>query len=327
MSNTDVSLKHRSSFELYSTNEKGDPLGEAANLVVGWFLQKEERWDGSPIVADYKAHGANPLFWNYAMPEDYAGGPYEDDRWPAIACASETNDEGQIAWWVVEYDEPDANHDNRRWHSTVALERIENNGCRVSIEVTCRQPKNASEPMPDIMAAPALVRSILDLPWYVGKIGTTQLRTVPHKLSVQTFDYFASSLVDPERTVPLVLFCTGFSGSVPEHAKQLARRAIGTANVYILDWSNEELRAKEQALFARGTNAGEYACPRSSCRIYMPGINLEDHNGSLAHPSYNREALDKLRASEFANTVARSFVPEQPVPTIASMRAARASQE
>lgn len=314
------SLKHRSSFDLYSTNGEGDPFGAAADLVVGWLLQKEEHWDGSPIVADYERHGANPLFWNYAMPEGYQGGDYADDQWPALACASTTDDEGEVNAWVVEYDEPDTEHADRRWHTTIALERTQDDGCRVSTEVVCRRVEESDDPLPDIMAAPALIRSVLDLPWYVGKQGTTQLRTVPHKLSVQTFEYFVASLTDHERTVPLVLFCTGFNGKVPEHAKQLARRAIATANVYILDWSNDELRTKVQELFQRGTNAGEYACPRSSCRVYMPGIDLTDHNGSINHPSFNREALEAQRPSEFANTLAKGFAPAEPVLSIAALK-------
>lgn len=318
MTNPHARLKHRSNFNLYSINGEGDPFNAAAQLVIEWVVQKELAYGSSPVVDDLQKKSF-PKAWNYFMPEDYRGGDYEEDRWPALACMSWRDEEGNLERWIVEYDEPDASHDDRRWHTTVCLERGVNESCLVQIESVCRPLFEGGEPLPETIAAPALVRNLIDLPWYVAKKGSTQLQTVPHKMSGQTFEHFKTALLNAERECPLVLFCTGYDGKIPEAAKQLARRALGTANVYVLDFSNDELREKVQELFKRGTPAGEYNCPRSSCRMYLPGIDLTDHNKSMSHESWNREMLQAIHPSKFAETLARRFIPNTPVPTIASV--------
>lgn len=315
-------LKHRSEFDLMSLKEDGDPFVTAAGLVVDWFVQKEQAYDGSPIVEDFDGRRVFPQAWDYAMPEDYCGGDFSADNWPALACASVRDDAGKVTRWVMEYDEPDARHDDRRWHTVVCLDRTSDEVCHVGVQSVCRPLGNCSEELPPTVAAPALVRAIVDLPWYVARAGSTQIQTVPNKLSPQTFEHFKDALVDPERKIPLVLFCTGYDGKMPEAAKQLARRALGTANVYVVDWSNDELRELVQNLFKRGTAAGEYACPKGSCRMYMPGIDLENHNASMSHESWNREALAAIHPSQFAERLARRFLPSRPVTTIATMNEA-----
>ncbi len=309
-------LKHRSCFDLYGLQKGCDPFQRAAELVCSWLIEKESCYESSPIVDDFAGKSAFPQAWNYAMPEDYQGGDYNDDRWPALACKAWRDDLDRITCWIVEYDEPDTSHDDRRWHTTICLEPQDNGSCRVGIQIACRPLDPDAEPLQISAAAPALVRSIIDLPWYMAKIDPTQLFTVPHKLSSQTFDDFERALTDPERAIPLVLFCTGLNGNMPDQAKQLARRALGTTNVYVLDWSNEELRDKLQSLFKRGTAAGEYACPKSSCRMYMPGIDLTDPNHSMSHELWDRKALDAMPASKFAERHARRFMPATPIPTI-----------
>ena len=284
--------------------------------MIDWLVQKELQYDGSPIVEDLDRRDPFPLAFDYHMPESYQGGDYNEDQWPAVACASQYDEDGALVRWIMEYDEPDAKHDDRRWHSTVCLERMggrsgdadgdevegstEPEACHVMMQTTCRPLANATEPLPDTIAAPALLRSFINLPWYVAKGGTTQLQTVPNKLSPQTFVHFSEALTDPGRKIPLVLFSTGYDGKIPEQAKQLARRALGNANVYVLDWSNEELREQVQTLFERGTSAGEYACPRSSCRMYMPGVDLSD-----PHHSHVARELEPRGAREAAPLAVR----------------------
>lgn len=312
-------LKHRSFFDLRPIQDDGDAFIAAARLVMDWVLQKEEEGYGSSPVVDDIGARPFPRAWCYSMPGDYLGGDYGADRWPALACDSARDADGDVVRWVMEYDEPDAGHDDRRWHTTVSLERGPEGSCRTAVQSMCRPLPSCTEPLPDTVAAPALVRSLVDLPWYVARAGSTQVQTVPNKLSPQTFEGFAASLTDPGRGLPLVLFCTGLDGKVPEQAKQLARRALGTCNVYVLDWSVTELREQEEDLFRRGTPADEYACPKSSCRMYLPGVDLTNPNASRSHRSWSREELAAVHPSVFAERLARRFMPNVPVPDIASL--------
>ena len=312
-----VVLKHRAIFDVHPLNEDGDACRAVAQAVVDWLVEKESRFGSSPIADDLAGRRAFPKAWDYCNPREYRGGDYDADEWPALACASFDDEDGELHRWVMEYDEPDAGHDDRRWHTTVCLTRSGEASCHVAMETTCRPTRELAEPLPETVAAPSLLRSIICLPWFASKVGPTLLQAVPNKVSAQSFDDFAQALTDPERTLPLVLFCTGYDGKMPEQAKQLARRALGLANVYVIDWSNDELREKEQALFERGTAAGEYACPKSSCRMYVAGVDLTNHNASRQHESWNRAALDAVRPSQFAETIARRLIANEKVPTIA----------
>lgn len=319
--NPNARLRHRSSFELVrAEGSLRDPLSSAAGLVCEWVLSKESQYNGSPVIDDVEERGMLPMMWDYAMPEDYDGGDYDDDRWPALACASVRDFDGVVQAWVLEYDEPDANREERRWHTTVCLERIDSESCRVSIQSMCRTLDEGDDELPETIAAPSFVRGLIDLAGFTAKKGTTPLVCAPIKLRTQTFDQFASALVDPGREVPLVLFSTGYDGKVPEQAKQLARRALGIADVYILDWSDEPLRDMLLALFVRDEPSGQYACPRSSCRMYMPGVDLTDPNHSMGHESFTREVMAAQLPSRFAESLARRLISNTPVCDIAALR-------
>ena len=50
-------VKHRSRFTLHPASNEVDTLGEVANVMVGWLLSKESRWEDSPAVADFRSPG------------------------------------------------------------------------------------------------------------------------------------------------------------------------------------------------------------------------------------------------------------------------------
>ena len=317
MDEFDRRLRHRSAFELRAIDESCDPFMDAADAVVEWLVGKELRYDGSPIVDELGGpDDPFPRAWHFCMPEYYRGGDYDEDEWPAVACAVAHDEDGRVNRWAMEYDEPDANVEERRWHTIVYLESVSPEVCHVAVESMCRQPQDAPEELPETIAVPALVRTLIELPGCGAYIGGLRLFTAPYRLAPDTFDEFSGALVDPERTIPLVLFSTGFDGRTPEAAKQLARRAMGTANVYVLDWSNEDLRERLLHLFERGTAAGEYSCPRASARLYVPGVDLKDWRRSMRHESWNREQLAEFAPSKFGERLARRFLPNKMTPGV-----------
>ena len=314
-------LRHRSSFEMHRADGSGrDALQAVATVVVEWVLQKEASFNGSPVVEAVEEEGMFPLMWEFSTPGGYMGGDFDEDRWPALATDVRRDGAGEVACWVLEYDEPDANREMRRWHTTVCVERISADACRVSAQSMCRTYDEGDE-LPETIATPSFVRSVAELAGFTAKVGPTPLAIVPVKLRCETFGQFSSALTDPARTLPLVLFSTGYDGKIPEQAKQLARRALGTANVYILDWSDEPLRDMLLELFARDTPAGQYACPRSSCRIYQPGIDLTNPNRSMSHESFTREVMAAQVPSKFAEGLAKRFISTEVVADIASLEA------
>ena len=100
--NPNARLRHRSSFELKrAEGSLRDPLASAATSVCEWVLSKESMYNGSPVIDDVENRGMFPMMWEYAMPEDYRGGDYDEDRWPALATACVCDADDAIATWVL----------------------------------------------------------------------------------------------------------------------------------------------------------------------------------------------------------------------------------
>lgn len=302
------SFKHRSSFELYPTGSD-DAMYAVAEVVSSWILGKEREWDGSPIADDIERWGADVLLRGYNEPKAYNGGLYTEDRWPALACAALAGRSAGIPEaWAVEYDEPDANHPGRRWHTCVGLERLEDGACRVNTSVSLVILDGMEDAAGAVVTStPRFVRDILRLDGFEARVGDTPVFWAEKKLTATTFDEFKAALLDSRRELPVVLFCTGFNGRTPDHASQLARRMLGNLDVYVLDWSNDALRAMLDELFLKGTPAAQYSCLRGSARVYMPGVDLANPKGSSPHRYFHREDIENMRTSEFASLVAEAI--------------------
>ena len=311
MENDGLVVKHRSCFELHPTSGEVDTLGAVADLVVGWFLNKESRWDGSPAIADCEAQGG-PVFWDYSMPEDYAGG-LQDDFWPALATASRSDESGDITAWVMEYDEPDATYEGRRWHTLVSLERLGDDSCRVGIESVCRSMDGDPEGVAPSLAALPFSRDLLELDGCVARVGATVLEPTVCRLTTEDFGDFVAQVTNPERTLPYVLFCTNRDFGTAEYAKQLARRAIAVANVYILNHEDADLWERAVPFLS---SEGEPVTPEEvPCRIYLPGGETEDPDRIL---------FREYRPSSLANRMGRAFVYTGEIPTVACVRTTKA---
>lgn len=304
MEPADTNLKHRSCFDLHAAGEGIDPLGEVAEQVVGWFLGKEERWENSPAIADCEREGANPLFWNYTMPEGYAGGR-APDFWPALSTRSTFDEEGDIASWTVEYDEPDATYEGRRWHTATNVSRLEDGGCRITTEASCYLTEGAIEELAPSMATPPFVRNILGLESCTASLNGLRIYPTAQRLSDDNVDDFLAQAANPNRAVPLVLFSTDARYGAAEYAKQLIRRCMGTANVYILDRSNLPLSHRVEELLGSQVEMGIPAV----CHVLVGGKQAE---------AFGRADFASASPSECAYLLAREFIYQGEVPGTAT---------
>lgn len=301
-------VKHRSCFVLRPISDGVDTLGEVANIVVGWFLSKESRWQDSPAIADFEEQGG-PIFWDYSTPSDYAGG-LQDGFWPALACASRSDESGDITAWTMEYDEPDATYENRRWHTLVSLERLADDSCRVGIESNCRLTADDPVGIAPSLAALPFSRDLLELDGCLAQGGTVDLLPSVSRLTQDTLAAFEAEVADPGRTIPYVLFCTNDSYGTAEYAKQLARRTIAMANVYILNHDDLDLwEAARPFLDPERTALAPEDLP---CRIYWP-------DGRIENPE--RQLFSDFKPTSLANRLGREFVFASEIPTVASLRA------
>lgn len=294
MESAETNLKHRSCFDLHAATSDVDPLGEVAEHLVGWFLGKEERWENSPAIADFEREGANPLFWDYAMPEGYTGGQ-SPDFWPALRTCSTADEDGDITSWTVEYDEPDTTYEGRRWRTTAHVQRLDDGGCRLTTESICYVTDGAPEELTAIMAVPPFVRSILQSENCTASCNGVRLYVTAQRLDDSNFEEFAAQVADPDRALPLVLFNTDARYGAAEYAKQLIRRAMGTANVYILDRSKLALSRRVEALLGSHTRIGIPAV----CHVFVGGKPTE---------AFGREDFSDVSPSECANLLAREFL-------------------
>lgn len=303
-------VKHRSRFTLHPASNEVDTLGEVANVMVGWLLSKESRWEDSPAVADFEAQGG-PVFWDYSMPEDYAGG-LQDDFWPALACASTTDETGDVTSWAMVYDEPDATYDGRRWHTHVYLERQADDSCTVMVESSCRLMVDDPAGIAPSLAATPFSQELLELEGCLAQAGSVRLLPNVGRLSADTFDAFAAEVADSGRAVPYVLFCTNGSYGTAEYAKQLSRRTPAMANVYILNHEDLDLWEKARPfLDPEGTAIEPEEVP---CRVYLPGGGVEEPGRAL---------FAEFRPTSFASRIGREFLYAGEIPGVAEVRAAK----
>ena len=199
------------------------------------------------------------------MPKDYTGGQ-SPDFWPALFTRSTADEEGDITLWTVEYDEPDATYEGRRWRTTARVERLDDGGCRLATESICYLTEGAPEKLTAIMATPPFVRNILQLEGCTPSRNGLRLFAAPQRLDDDSFDDFATQVADPDRPLPLVLFSTDARYSATEYAKQLSRRSMGTANVYILDRKNFALSRRVEELLVSRVRIGIPAVCHVNCR-------------------------------------------------------------
>lgn len=175
----------------------------------------------------------------------------------------ESNEHGSISRFVVHED-----NDETRWITTVTaiVERRAATGwVWVDLESVSTAYYSGVK-----FAAPRLVRYLLDaLP--SSRRGPVELRSQEFKLGPREMQEFGSLLVDPERDLPLVVFSRDSKSAAQftiDRAQMAAETLAGIAQVHLLvPYGEDQFRE------VMGSELGVWS---GACRVYMPGIDLEE---------------------------------------------------
>ena len=223
---------------------------------------------------------------------------WQDDFWPALACASTTDETGDVTSWAMEYDEPDATYDGRRWHTHVYLERQADDSCTVMVESSCRLMVDDPAGIAPSLAATPFSQELLELEGCLAQAGSVRLLPNVGRLSADTFDAFAgrSGRFWARGALCAVLHQRQLRHR-PEYAKQLSRRTPAMANVYILNHEDLDLWEKARPfLDSEGTAIEPEEVP---CRVYLPGGGVEEPGRAL---------FAEFRPTSFASRIGREFL-------------------
>ena len=215
----------------------------------------------------------------------------------------ESNEHGSIRRLVVHED-----NNETRWTTTV-IAIAQRNAAEGWVWVDVESVSTAYYGRMEI-AAPRLVRSLLDaLP--SSHRGSVKLRRQEFKLGPREMDGFASLLVDPSRDLPLVVFSPDYKADPSftiKRAQQAAGTLAGIAQVHLLVPDGED-----QFRQIMGSELGVWS---GACRVYMPGIDLDEpvswHHRYFLSRSMGDKPIDAglIVARHLSPRVARQRAPK-----------------
>lgn len=280
---------YRTRFELCPYTTTVPAIVEAFRCIYQWIYQKEQQHDDSKLFQNLRGKQMQARFLSgtFNYPDDYAGGLNLDEETHLATDALMGTHPTVPDAWALEYDEPDSRSSFLHWHTRIGLSTTDAGTCIVNFSVTYYTLPNyyggkIKEPRPNI---PRLVRNIIALPDYQCTVGETVIERAATKLDAETFaDAFVDSLLSPDRELPLILILSNWEGEYSVgNVDLLASRLLGMANVYCADARDADLRAALFRLFPKDTPAYRYSCAHGTLRIYLPGICLNDAEGSRSH--------------------------------------------
>lgn len=307
-------LHYRAKFDVYPYATQNPAFPKLCQILWDW-VRGKERWRRSELLEALTATAGKDAFaaGGLASPAEYDGGMGTD----GTCLRTETAASGGRRLWAMEYDEPDQRLWFRRWHTSVGLSSGGSGETRVNVRVSYyAKPGYIGRPgFVPFANVPKFVREVIGLQSYQCCVGESVLERHETYLSGDDFaSAFASNLTSGQRELPLVLMCTDDRGATPVwDAEEFAGKLIGMANVYVVDWRDQELRGLLSSLFVRGEASFNYRCGPSMLRVYRPGIDLSDAGAWRSSPFFPKARIDEAcggdesRPEKFIELISKSL--------------------
>ena len=320
---------YRTRFEMYAYDSADDVAPYIMQIMYNWLRDKEAKLypdfrsvllrrleetafnyqDECPDHVSTECYVSRAMLEGMSCPTSYDGGvgTGEDSKLCTRSLVGEGS-EMVPQYWAMDYDEPDTNVPERRWHTSVGISS-QGKRCVVNVRITnyLLPTYVGSLPETPVSTTPNFVRSLISCKGFQAQIGSTVLSRGFTK--VRSYNYkkrFLKELGDAKRELPVIVVATDYEGKPPTSAYDLAYKVLGMAQVLVLDFSDYKVRDYVRKTFAENTPAWEHRITASSVRIYKPGVNPRSVVDARRHRFFAREDIDRL-GSGFNDMLARSL--------------------
>ena len=313
MRSENEAVHYRARFELHPDDLGMRAFDAVTDVLRRWVIEKEKRRgaDGATVLeALMGCEGAEGFkSGTLSAPKNYVGGARRG-RTTSICSRCSRAEDDCLSAWAFEYDESDGERNFRHWHTSVGVVPEDQGKCVVNARVAYyTTPDYLGQPLSaPLSATPNFMKGILRLKGISSFVGDTLVQREVRHLNVRSFDSeFRAGLLDGSRKLPFVLVTSDENGAFPIGGlEELSSKLLGMANVYLVDWSDAELRSRLFGLFRKGTTAYRYGCSRSCLRVYRPGLNLDNEYDSK-HRYFTREQIASLGERRLFDILAKSL--------------------
>ena len=321
---------YRARFDMFAYERQDDVAPHILQVLYNWMCGKESKrskggqrsWlldrledTAFNYHAEYPDHVSTGCYTSKALlrgmsfPGGYDGGMAtgEDSKLCSMSFVG-NGDEDFPQYWAMDYDEPDGGLWARRWHTSVGI-ASEGRHCVVNVRITnYLDPRYVGNPprQPN-STTPNFVRELVSLKGFRTHVGNMVLSEQAIKLTLLNFkDGFVSSLTSDKRELPLILVATDNDGSLPVNVRDLAYKVLGMARVFVLDYTDPDLRRQVRETFVHDQPSWEYRTGPGFVRVYRPHVSLSSTIDATRHRFFGREDIERY-GKAFNDMLARSL--------------------
>lgn len=309
---------YRSRFEIFPDADIDAEIWPQIIHVLQAWLERKERVRGSdslfdPLTADLENLSAHfeSTYEECIASRSFAYGEFDrstEQSYLGTKAAFEPGRPLVPKYWAMDYLEKDSARWYRRWYTNVGITSSGTGTYIVNVRVSILDDPTFISAQPEVPQrnTPRFISDMLDMPSCITIAGDMQLRTDPVRLTGSSFDSFINDLTSDTRSVPMLVispYRTYASSTYLVDPGKLARKLRGSAIVYTLDLDDDELRYRYFDVFGKGAGAYNYRIGNGMLRVFFPGVDLGDPDGSRRHHYYTSKDLSTYDIPRLADDI------------------------
>lgn len=320
---------YRSRFVMSATNQNDEVAPYVLQVIYNWICGKEEKRskDGQeswllgrlrdtavdyhkvhPESASMPCHISKAFMEGMQFPKSYDGGAAsgEDSKLCSRSFVGDSRD-GFPRYWAMDYDEPDGSIWARRWHTSVGIVS-EGARCVVNVRITNYLVPGyvGNSPKQPESTTPNFVRSLVALESCRTLVGNMVVGERPVFLTPQNYADFIRMLVSDRRELPMIVVASDHEGRLPINVKDLAYKVLGMARVFVLRFSDTDLRAMERKAFVKGKPSWEFRTRPGFVRVYKPHMKATSNVDATRHRYFGPDDIERY-GTNFNNMLSKSL--------------------
>lgn len=215
------------------------------------------------------------------------------------------------SYWAIEYIENDKDHWYRRWFTNIGATAAENGSYIINVRIAIADDPTFICDCPYIPSrnTPRFIGKLLDIKGCIANSNGITLANEPKALTSRNMKAFIQDLESNERTIPFIVIAAlrNQSGKYAIDPSILAKKVRGSAVVFTLDCSAIQTWIAYKSIFLDTETARDYRINPGFMRVFFPGVDLSDPEGSQRHRFYTGELLAASNPGQISNDVCGAF--------------------